>query len=365
MGRMRLGVAAALVGGELVPGDLEVEDGRVAGVGLSPSGEGLAVPGFVDLQVNGFGGVDFLSAEPEDFEKAGAALLATGVTAYQPTLVTAPVQAMVRALEVVGEAAARVPGPRILGAHLEGPFLSPKHAGAHPHEYLVAPDRDVLVQLLQAGPVSHVTLAPELPGALGLIDVLMERGVTVALGHSDADARTAHLAFERGARAVTHLFNAMRPLHHRDPGIAGVALSRADVLLQVIADGIHLAPETLLLTWRAGPGRLALVTDAIAAAGCGAGTFRLGAMRVRVLGSEARRADGRLAGSVLSMDQAVRNLVQAGVPMLEALGAATRTPGRLVDGRAGIVEEGSPADLVVLDEELQVTGVWVSGEKVR
>ena len=187
-------------------------------------------------------------------------------------------------------------GPRLLGVHLEGPFLSPEHPGVHPVEYLRAPDLALAERLLAAGPIRYVTLAPELPGALELIDVLHARGIVVSLGHSGATAAEAELAFDRGVGTVTHLFNAMRGFHHREPGIAGAALARDDVIVQAIIDGHHLARDAELLVWRAAAGRLALVTDAIAAAGVGDGRYRLGGRRRRRARRRRARAGGRARG---------------------------------------------------------------------
>src|SRR3954469_24336120 len=224
---MRLGVGAALVDGGLIPGDVEVADGQIAGVGLaSANGHGIASPGFVDLQVNGFAGVDFFSADAEGYRRAGRALLECGVTTYQPTFITSPEEELVAALaEVPVNGAA----PRVLGAHLEGPFISPARLGTHPAAARRDPDRALLERLLAAGPVSHVTLAPELPGALELLDILLERGVTVSCGHSDATAEEARDAFARGAKTVTHIFNAMRPFAARHPGLAGAGRGSDEV----------------------------------------------------------------------------------------------------------------------------------------
>jgi N-acetylglucosamine-6-phosphate deacetylase len=209
--------------------------------------------------------------------------------------------------------------------------------------------------------VSHVTLAPELPGALELVDELRARGVTVACGHTDATAAEAHRAFDRGARTVTHLFNAMRPATHRDPGIAFAALARTDVTVQLIVDGHHLADETVLVAWRAAAGRLALVTDAVAAAGLGDGTFSLGGAPVTSVGGAVRRADGTLAGSALTMIDAVRNLHALGVGLEDALSAASAVPARIA-GRTdlGRLAVGAP-DVVVLDDRLDVQRTLVSG----
>ncbi|MGZ4418680.1 MAG: N-acetylglucosamine-6-phosphate deacetylase, partial [Gaiellaceae bacterium] len=195
---MRLGVGAALVDGNLVPGDVEVVDGRIAGVGLSsPNGTGVAAPGFVDLQVNGFAGVDFFSADAEGYRKAGDALLACGVTAYQPTFITSPEDDLTAALH---EVPLNGSSPHIIGAHLEGPFIAPERLGTHPAESRRDPDCDLLGRLLAAGPVSHVTLAPELEGAYELMELLRQRGVTVSCGHSNATSVEARAAFARGAK---------------------------------------------------------------------------------------------------------------------------------------------------------------------
>jgi N-acetylglucosamine-6-phosphate deacetylase len=355
---MRLGVAAALVDGTRVEGDVEVEDGRIAAVGVAAGGgSGLAVPGFVDLQVNGFGGVDLLT-EPGRAPDAAAALARTGVTAWQPTLITDAPDRIAAALRAID-------APGVIGVHLEGPFLSPARSGAHPREHLRAPDLELLRSFLDAGTVTTVTLAPELDGALELVDELVARGVCVSLGHSDATAEQAHAAFDRGVHTNTHLFNAMRPFGHRDPGVGGTALARDDVRVQLIADGVHLADETMLVAWRAARGRLAIVSDAISAAGLGDGTYVLGEVDVRVEDGVSRRADGTLAGGVATMADGVRTLVRLGVPLEEAVDAATRVPARIV-GRddLGTIAPGSRADLAVLDDALDVTRVLLAGRQV-
>jgi N-acetylglucosamine-6-phosphate deacetylase len=207
-----------------------------------------------------------------------------------------------------------------------------------------------------------MTLAPELPGADQLIDRLLERGIVVSLGHSDATAEQANDAFDRGARAVTHLFNAMRPFLHRDPGIVGAALARDDVVVSIILDGIHLAPETARVAWRAAAGRLALVTDAITAAGVADGEYSFGNFDVFVHEGTVRGPDGVLAGSVLTMIEAVRNLHALGAPLEEAIAAATSTPARVLgEPDLGRLAVGLPADLVVLDDELEIERVLVAG----
>jgi N-acetylglucosamine-6-phosphate deacetylase len=360
---VRLGVAAAVVDGTLVRGDVNIENGRLAAVGLAGGGSGIAVPGLVDLQVNGFRGIDVLQATSDELETLGVELARSGVLWYQPTLVTAPPDLTRLALATIGSAAGG-PGARILGAHLEGPFLSPARAGAHPVHLLREPDLDLLASFLVAGcAVGTVTLAPELPRAGELVDALVDRGVVVSLGHTDATAMVARAAFDQGAQTVTHLFNAMRPFAHRDPGVVGVALARTDVVVQLIADGVHLAPETILAAWRAARGRLALVSDVTAAGGLGDGTFRLGTVEVLVDGGISRLADGTLAGAVRPLAWGLRMLVELGVPIVEAVDAVTRTPARVL-GRedVGTLSIGGPADLVVLDDDFAVGRVLVGGQ---
>ena len=357
---MRLGVEAALVDGCLVPGDVAIDDGCITAVGLDGSGRGIAAPGFIDLQVNGFGGVDFLGADADGFASAGDALLETGVTAYLPTLITSEEPDLVAAIAAV-PAASR--GPRILGVHVEGPFLSPARLGTHRQAGRRDPEPALLERLLAAGPVRLVTLAPELPGALELVDLLHARGVTVSLGHTDATAAEAHAAFDHGVRAVTHVFNAMRPLAHRDPGVVGAALVRPEVAVQAIVDGVHLDSDIVRLLWHVAAGRLSLVTDAIAGAGLGDGTYALGEIEIVVADDVVRSEDGTLAGSALTMIEAVRNLMAVDAPLEGALEAASRVPAGIL-GLPGLgrLAPGGPADVVVLDDALEVVRTVVGGE---
>ncbi|HZR94476.1 MAG TPA: N-acetylglucosamine-6-phosphate deacetylase [Gaiellaceae bacterium] len=358
---MRLEVEAALVRGELVPGDVEVEDGVVVDVGLPTTARGcVAVPGFVDLQVNGYAGVDFLAAAASDYPRAGEALLAAGVTAYQPTFITAPEPALLDALRAMPSNGA---SPRILGAHLEGPFLSPERLGTHPREHRRDPDLALLERLFDAAPVTEVTLAPELSGSEPLVRFALERGAVVSAGHTNATAEEAHAAFDLGVSTVTHVFNAMRPFRSRDPGVVGAALTRRDVFVQMIVDGHHLADETVRLVWAAAGGRLALVTDATAGAAVDPGSYQLGDVEIEINGGVPVREDGVLAGTVLTMIEAVRNLHALGIPLEDAVGAATVVPARII-GRSdvGVLEPGGPADVVVLDDRLDIVRVLCRGE---
>ncbi len=367
---MKLGVAAAVVDGSLVRGDVEIENGVISQVGLPGGRTGIAIPGLVDLQVNGYHGIDLLHATGDEVAALGVALARTGVLWYQPTLITAPAELTRLALSTIGECATSAPGDepaaRILGAHLEGPFVSPDRPGVHPVEHLRRPDLDLLASYLVAGSaVGMVTLAPELPRAGDLIDGLAGRGICVSLGHTDADAATAHAAFDQGATTVTHLFNAMRPFGHRDPGLVGAALVRDDVVVQLIADGVHLAPEAILATWRAARGRIALVSDVTAAGGMGDGAFRLGTVAVKVDGGVARSEDGSLAGAVRPLAWGLRMLVELGVPIGEAVDAVTRAPARILGRRdIGVLRPGAAADVVVLDDDFSVASVLVAGNRL-
>jgi N-acetylglucosamine-6-phosphate deacetylase len=361
---VRLGVGAALVGGELVEGDVTIGDGFVAEVGVSPPGRGgTAVPGFVDLHINGVAGVDFLTAGVAGYRDAAAALARTGVVAFQPTFVSSPVAAYADPLAAAAEAAADPAGlPLVTGVHLEGPFLSPLWAGAHDPAHLRTPDPTLAERLVNGGPVRTMTLAPELPGGLELTGRLAAAGVVVSCGHSDADAATAHAAFDRGARSITHVHNAHRRWKPRDPGLAGVALVRPDVTVQAIVDGIHLADESAYAVFLAAGRRFCLVTDAIEAAMDGAGDYELGGRLVQVRDGAVRLPDGTLAGSVLTMDEAVRNLVASGASLADAVHAASTAPARLL-GRddLGEMRPGAPAHLTVLDEELRPVRTLVAG----
>jgi N-acetylglucosamine-6-phosphate deacetylase len=342
---MRLGVRAALVDGRLVTGDVELEGGRVARVGVQArGGEGIAAPGLVDLQINGVPGVcDFHDGH---YERAAGALLAGGTTAVQPTVTTAPEEEMTAALAAVPP---RIGAVKVFGAHLEGPFISDRHLGAHPAEHRRDPDLDLLRRLLDAGPVRHVTLAPELPRAQRLLDELVMRDVTIALGHSGATAAQAHAAFDRGATTVTHLFNAMATGTHRRPGLALTALARARTLVTLIADPVHLADEALLAAWNAAGGRLALVSDASGP----------------TLGGRPKPDPPALAGSDHLLLDGVRRLHALGVPLERAVAAASAVPAVIARRPdLGRLAPLSTADVLVLDDRLELQRVLVDGEDV-
>ncbi len=355
--------------GVLRAGQVDIAGGAIADVRAGETGETqIIAPGFIDLQVNGAFGVD-LTAEPEKVYHLASALLPTGVTAYLPTIISSPLDVYRRAFEALsplslfGRSGRQA---RVLGLHLEGPYLSPARRGAHNPDYLRA-RADPLADGLLAPGVKLMTLAPELENSLEAIRTLRARGIVASLGHTAATLAQAGAALDAGATWGTHLFNAMNPLHQREPGAVGALLADERATVGVIADGVHVHPSIFQWLVKAkGADRITLVTDAMAAAGLGPGDYVLGDRRVTVDETSARLADGTLAGSILTMDQAVRNLVAWGAcSTAEALSMASATPARLLGLRElGRIEPGCAADLVVLDDRLRVKYTIVHGELV-
>ncbi|HEV2637530.1 MAG TPA: N-acetylglucosamine-6-phosphate deacetylase [Actinocrinis sp.] len=334
--------------------------------------QGILTAGLVDIQINGAFGVDFSTATDEDWDHVSRSLPATGVTSYQPTYITAPLGLLLGRLPTAGAAQRRQAGTgvaRILGIHLEGPFLSPAKHGVHEAKYLIEPSPAAVDQLLGAEGrelVTMLTLAPELPGAFEAIQRLTGAGVRVSVGHTDATAAQIKAAADAGATLVTHIFNAQRGLAHREPGVPGQAMADRRYHCGLIADLIHVVPEICTLVWRGARGRVVLVTDAIAAAGMPAGDYELSGIPVTV-GADGvpRNADGTLAGSALTLDQAVRNMISLGLPEAEVVDAASRVPadaiGRPDLGRIGV---GARADLVLWSEDFHPLRTWVDGREV-
>lgn len=323
----------------------------------------LVASGLIDLQVNGAAGVD-LTTEPERVWDLARTVAGWGVTAFLPTLVS-PSDDQVRALAGVLDDGppAGWRGAVPLGIHAEGPYLAPARRGTHPVGSLradVPADRGAWPEA-----VRMVTLAPELPGALEAVRALAAAGVVVGIGHTDATAEEVRAAVRAGARSLTHCWNAMRPLHHRDPGPVGVGLSDDRLTLGLVADGVHVADEVLALTFRAAAGRVALVTDATAASGGVDGPARLAGVEVTVSDGVVRNGDGVLAGSATTLDACLRHVAGIGVPEGVALDAASGVPARLLGARSrGRLAAGARADLVLLDAELGVRAVLVAGEVV-
>ncbi len=356
----------ATVGGDAA--DLGAGEAAGAGIETVDVGGLWLAPGFIDLQVNGAGGHD-ITAEPASIWDVGEALVRTGVTAWLPTIVTAPIGTVERALAVLAAGAPDgYSGALPLGLHVEGPFLSPERHGAHAAELLRRPDRGLAAGWSRAAGVGIVTLAPELPGALELIAELVDRGVVVSLGHSAATWKEGRAGIEAGATYATHLFNAMPPLGHREPGLVAAVLADPRVIVGTIPDGIHVHPAMLELAWRiVGPDRLSVVTDAIAALGMPHGSFRLAGMDVTGDETGPRRADGRLAGSVLTLDAAVRAVAAArGCGPETALAAATTVPARVLGlSDRGRIVPGAAGELTILTPGLEVAGTVIAGRLTR
>lgn len=351
------------------PGWVAVADGRVLEVGageprwpVEDLGPVTVAPGFVDLHCHGGNGASF----GEGAESARRALLGHrrhGTTSSVASLATDTLETLAGQ---VRELAPLVDGDDLLGVHLEGPWLSELHCGAHTVSLLRDPDPAEVTGLLDSVPpvVAMVTVAAERPGGLAAVAALADRGIVPALGHSDADYRTAHQAIDAGARVATHLFNAARAPHHREPGLVLALLEREEVTVELIADGVHLHPSVLRSAARRTPSRFALVTDAMAGAGVGDGDYVLGGRHVRVTDGVATLAGTDvLAGSVLTLDAALRHAVHvAGLDLLDVLAAVTRTPADVLGRRdLGRLEPGARADLVVLDDRLTVRRVMRRG----
>jgi len=359
----------------LEPGYLSFQGGRITEVGQGPPprapdldlGTGVLVPGLVDLQVNGYYGVDLADCDPEGWALVARRLPETGTTAFLPTFITAPVPALATALRSAAKAAeAATAGARVLGVHLEGPFLSPARAGAHRRDWIVPPSPGAVTELLEAGRglLRLMTLAPEADGALAAIGTLTAAGVLVSVGHSDATAAEVAAGAAAGARMVTHLFNAQRGLHHREPGVVGQALTDQRLTSGLIVDLSHVSGAACAIAFAAAPGRICLVTDAAACAGMPPGRYLLGGQPVDLPpgGGAPVRPGGTLAGSALRMDRAVSNAVAVGLGLPETVAAASRIPADLI-GRPdlGRLAAGAAADLAWLGDDLRARATWVSG----
>jgi len=328
----------------------------------------ILAPGFIDLQVNGAFGDD-VTDDPAVIWRVAGKLPRYGVTSFLPTIITSPLEKIAAGRKIVTQGRpAGFHGARPLGLHVEGPFLNPQKKGAHNPAYLRLPDVAVVAEWSPETGVRLVTLAPELPGALDVIAALSSRGVLVSEGHSMATYEQAEAGFDAGARYGTHLFNAMPALGHRDPGLPGALLTDDRATVGFIADLVHTHPSVIALVWRTlGAARLNLVTDAMAALGMPAGKHRLGNYDVTVDATSARLANGTLAGSILSLDQAVRNLVEiTGCSLADALPTVTTTPAKAIglDRERGRIEPGYVADMVLLSRDLRVRATIAEGEVV-
>ena len=372
MGTLLAGARVVHRAGVVEDGWLELDDGRITATGAGPPARapdlavagGWVLPGFVDIHVHGGGGASFDAGDHEEVRRALRFHRAHGTTTTLASLMTAGLGELERSLSSL---AGLVESGELGGVHLEGPFLNPARCGAHDERLLRAPARDELERLLAAGrsSVRMVTLAPELDGGLDAVRAVVGNGAIAAIGHTDAGYEQTRAAVDAGATVATHLFNAMRPLHHRDPGPVLALLEDERVTLELICDGVHLHPGLVhSVLALAGPDRVALVTDAIATTGAGDGEYELGGRSVLVEDGVARLAGtDTLAGSTLTMDAALRLAVAAGVSVPDAACSLSTTPARLLGlhERVGALEPGMDADLVVLDDDLCVQGVMAKG----
>ena len=363
-----------------------VEAGRITGIGhrdevhIPPGAKDYVasgmtvVPGFVDVHIHGAGGHDVMEAEAAALDKITATVARFGTTSIVATTVTAPIEATCHSLEGIAayirahESTADNArfGADILGIHLEGPFINPERRGVHPTASILAPSVESFEKFRAAAGnlIKLITIAPEMPGALKLIAAAVADGVVVGLGHTDADYAQARAAIQAGARHAVHVYNAMRPFTHRDPGVISAVLTDADVTAEIIADGVHVAgPAIQVLLGTKGFDTVLLVSDGTAATGMRDGTFKLGGFEVQVRDGVVRNSEGKLAGSTLTIDRAIRYLVELGVPVVDAIRMATILPARRLGlaGKKGIIAVGADADLVVLTPDLHVAGVMTRG----
>jgi N-acetylglucosamine-6-phosphate deacetylase len=331
--------------------------------------ESTVVPGFVDIHVHGALDCDTMDATPQTLEVMSTFYASHGVTSFLPTTMTETREHIDAALDNIKLMMARgVPGAQILGAHVEGPFLNAKQCGAQSPDLIRPARREEYGRWFDLGIVRLMTIAPEIAENSAMIEDAQRAHVTLAIGHSDADYATACRSFTQGVTQATHTFNGMRGLHHREPGTAGAVLASDDVVAQVIADNVHVHPGVMKIIYKCKTAeRLALITDAIEAVGLGDGTYRLGPQDITVRNGQARTASGSLAGSTLTLDVALRNIMKAtGCRLNEAVEMATLTPARSINvgDRKGNVAPGYDADLTVLNADLEVQSTIVGGKVV-
>lgn len=372
--------------GRFVAGSLALAEGQIVGKTIDNPPTDTAhfdangcvvLPGFIDLHIHGSAGHDTMDATPESLPAISRFLARHGVTGFTPTTMTAPHPPTLAAVQNVAAAlaaalaarpAAPMPGASILGVHLEGPYISPHFPGAQAKENIRPANLAEFGELLAAGPIKLITLAPEEPGADGLIEAALAAGIRVIIGHSAASYAQAIASFDRGVSQATHTFNAMTGLHHRQPGVVGAVLTDDRIFAQLIADTVHVHPAAMaVLAQCKGPDRLLLITDAIRATGLPDGESELGGQPVFVRDGQCRLADGTLAGSILTMDAALRHFLAAtGWPLEKAWPVTSRTPAAAlgIDDEYGIIAPGYRANLVILDDNLEVVATIVGGQIV-
>lgn len=358
--------------------DILLYDAQIATVGEHPLADKGAtldatgcfvLPGFIDLHVHGGAGADTMDASPEALETMARFFAQHGVTAFLPTTMTAPHAEILQAVVTVGRWQQPIAqGARSLGVHIEGPYISPKFPGAQPAQFIRPPSLPEFTELTTAGPVRMLTLAPEVAGADELIVTARQQGVITVWGHTNATYEACVRAAELGVTQATHTYNAMSGLHHRHPGVLGATLALDTIYAQLIADNIHVHPAAMKVLARCkGVERTILITDAMRAAGLPAGAYTLGGQVVTVEGGSCRLADGTLAGSLLTMEQALSNFMAAsGLSLADAWPTTSRTPAHALGlaHQLGTLAPGYQADLVLLDNQLQVVATVVAGKVV-
>jgi N-acetylglucosamine-6-phosphate deacetylase len=330
-----------------------------------------AIPGFVDVHIHGAGGHDVMEGTDEAMAAVGRMIARHGTTSFVATTVTASPDDICRSVEgisrfITTQHETDEPRAEVLGVHFEGPFINSARRGVHPKEWIQLPSAELLARFLQAayGNARILTIAPELLGAAPCIEAAHKAGMVVAMGHTDATYEQARAAIARGVHHAVHVYNAMRPFSHRDSGVIGAVLTSENVTAELIADGVHVEDAAMRILLQAkGPGCVILVSDGISATGMPDGNYSLGKFQVIVAGGVARNAEGNLAGSTLTLDRALRNVVAMGYPLADAVRMLTANPAKLlgIEFKKGALRVGADADVVLLDEGLQVANVWARG----
>jgi N-acetylglucosamine-6-phosphate deacetylase len=367
--------------GLLIRDDAIEAIGPRGGMSLPPGGielnatEKTAVPGFIDIHIHGAGGRDVMEANGDALATVTRKVAEFGTTSLLATTVTAAPDDTIRAtagisLYITQQHAAKESRAEVLGIHFEGPFISKARRGVHPVEWIQSPSEELLKRFLQAaeGNARLITIAPEVLGAAPCIEAARKAGLVVSVGHTDANYEQTRLAIARGARSATHTYNAMRPFTHRDPGVIGAVLTSPEINAELIADGVHGEEGAMKLLLKAkGHERVTLVSDGLSATGMPDGKYMLGGFEVTVTNGVCRNAAGILAGSTLTLDRALRNIVNLGVPVADAVRMLTLNPASLlgIEFKKGSLRVGADADVLLLDQSLHVTDVWARGLPVQ
>lgn len=373
--------------GEVADAAIVIRDGEIETVaprsGLTLPGsaheiqafDSIAIPGFIDVHIHGAGGRDFMEGNDDALSTVTSRVAKFGTTSLLATTITAGADDTCRAVEgmakyITTQHSTSHPRAEILGIHFEGPFLSKERRGAQPAEFLQPPSAEFLQRLLHAasGNARILTIAPELLGAMPCIDAARSLGMVVSIGHTDATYEQARAAVAHGAHHATHVYNAMRPFSHRDPGVIGAVLTTPELTAELIADGVHVDEIAMKVLLQAkGPGGVVLISDGISATGMPDGKYMLGDVHVTVSGGICRTPEGRLAGSTLTLDRALRNVVKLGVPLASAVQMLTLNPATVlgIEFKKGALRTGADADIVLLNEALEVTQVYARGVPVH